>query len=245
MWRDLSVTTLPTPINAYEQYKPLNGNGIISGGGGGGKWNQPGNRSSYSLPHPAHVQSNQRWQHYSAEPPPPHHMQQRPLSHSPSYQHIPSSVVSNGIGPGGNHPHHQVRSRPVSMYDMPSYASQQPHSFSSFMAAAPPPPPSAASKMMMQNAKHHHQYQQQQQHHHHQQPHHHHSNGNLAESKGGGGGGNSIHMRQKPGELVRYTKINIIKIQIKFRIMNCLLRLHQPAKRLLYHFVFALLVINL
>lgn len=201
MWRDLSVTTLPTPINAYEQYKPLNGSGIITGGGGvgggGGKWgNQPGNRSSYSLPHPAHVQSNQRWQHYAEQhqlqQQQQHHLQQqqRPLSHSPSYQHIPSSVV-NSSGGAGNHHHHQVRSRPVSMYDMP-YGTQQPHSFSSFM---PPPPPPSASKMMMQNAKHHHQQQQQQ---------HHHSNGNLADSKGGGGGGGSAaHLRQKPGELVR------------------------------------------
>lgn len=210
MWRDLSVTTLPTPINAYEQYKPLNGNGIISGGGGGGKWNQPGNRSSYSLPHPAHVQSNQRWQHYAAEPPPPHHLQQRPLSHSPSYPHIPSSVISNGhgvgSGGGGQMPHHQVRSRPVSMYDMPSYTSQQPHSFSSFMAAGPPPP--SQSKMMMQNAKHHHSHQMQQHQQHHQSQHY--INGNSIESKGGGDRNGALHLRQKPGELVRDTRFIIL-----------------------------------
>lgn len=85
-------------------------------------------RSSYSLPHPAHMQSNTRWQHLQHD----QHQnamlqQQQPLHrstlmHSPSYPHIPSAgdphlllpLHSNGEHRGGG-----GRPRPVSMYDTP------------------------------------------------------------------------------------------------------------------------------
>jgi hypothetical protein len=107
MWRDLSVSTMQSPINGYQQYPTQPNNKA--------KWsNQPGTRNSYSLPHPAHA-TNQRWQHFDS----------RPLMHAPSYQHI--SVPNN-------HQPHQLssRSRPVSMYDVP--VNQQPYSYMNFMS---------------------------------------------------------------------------------------------------------------
>lgn len=179
MWRDLSITTLPTPINAYEQYKPLNGN---NGGSGLAKWNTPGSRSSYSLPHPAHVQSNQRWQHYG---------EQRPISHSPSYPHIPSHVNGNN----GNLP---LRSRPVSMYDMPS---NQPHSFSSFTPPQPLPPLLPSSQLSMNNSHNNNNNNN----HHHTKYSSHNNLSNITNSHNIGpsmkNGGS--HLKQRPGELVR------------------------------------------
>lgn len=90
---------------------------MVNGGGSGP-------RSSYSLPHPAHLQSNTRWQgmHHDQpmKPQPPGMMgpQRSSLMHSPSYPHIPSAGDphhSNGDHRGG-------RPRPVSMYDMPQSA---------------------------------------------------------------------------------------------------------------------------
>lgn len=193
MWRDLSITTLPSPINAYEQYKPLNGGPpIVSSGGvggGGGKWqNIPGTRSSYSLPHPAHVQSNQRWQHYG----------DRPISHSPSYQHIPSQIPppNNDRGGGVN-----LRSRPVSMYDMPMHTMHQPHSFSSFtpQQLLPPPPPSSNHKSHSSHNINNNNSINNNNNHNSNNSHHHNHNGHAAAAKNGGG----MHLRQKPGELVR------------------------------------------
>lgn len=190
MWRDLSITTLPSPINAYEQYKPLNGGPpVVQSGGGGGKWqNIPGTRSSYSLPHPAHVQSNQRWQHYG----------DRPISHSPSYPHIPSQIASNGDRGMAN-----MRSRPVSMYDMPmTMHQQQPHSFSSFtpQQLLPPLPPSSALSVNSNNNnnhKHSSHNNNSNNNNNNYNSSHNHNNGHNAKNGGG------MHLRQKPGELVR------------------------------------------
>lgn len=86
---------------------------------------QPNLRSSYSLPHPAHLQSNTRWQHLH------HHdqnvmmMQQQQqqrstLMHSPSYPHIPSAGGDQHLLHGhSNGDNHRGRPRPVSMYDTP------------------------------------------------------------------------------------------------------------------------------
>lgn len=82
-------------------------------------------RSSYSLPHPAHLQSNTRWQHLQHDQ---HQnaMLQQPLHrstlmHSPSYQHIPSAgdphLLQQHIN--GEHRGGGGRPRPVSMYDTP------------------------------------------------------------------------------------------------------------------------------
>lgn len=163
MWRDLSVTAVQSPssINMY-QY-PQNGQYMNGGGGGGGgggpnggnggginKWNQPGNRASYSLPHPAHTQSNQRWQHLDS----------RPLIHSPSFQHIPNNSSLHSISSNYNNNINMKAQRPVSMYDMST--SSQPHSFSSFMplkkngsmSKIGPPPPSIPPQPQQQQ---HHQ----------------------------------------------------------------------------------------
>lgn len=86
----------------------------------------PQTRSAYSLPHPAHLQSNARWQNLHAHDQNAaammmmHQQQQRStLMHSPSYPHIPSAngdhhlLRGDGERGGGGKP------RPVSMYDMP------------------------------------------------------------------------------------------------------------------------------
>ena len=78
-------------------------------------------RSSYSLPHPAHLQSNARWQHLQLEQNAMMQQQRSTLMHSPSYPHIPSAGTdphlmmhsNGGSGGGGGRP------RPVSMYEMP------------------------------------------------------------------------------------------------------------------------------
>lgn len=73
-------------------------------------------RSSYSLPHPAHMQSNARWQnlHHHEQNAMMQQQQRSTLMHSPSYPHIPSSGGDQHLlhGSGG-------RPRPVSMYDTP------------------------------------------------------------------------------------------------------------------------------
>lgn len=196
MWRDLSITTLPSPINAYEQYKPLNGGPPVVSGGGGGKWqNIPGTRSSYSLPHPAHVQSNQRWQHYG----------ERPISHSPSYPHIPSQIANNGDRGMAN-----MRSRPVSMYDMPmTMHQQQPHSFSSFtpQQLLPPPLPPPSVNNNHKHSSHNNSNNNNNINNNNHNSSHNHNNGHS--TKNGAGG---LHLRQKPGELVRKRKIFITLI---------------------------------
>lgn len=107
MWRDTSATQVHQPINSYQHYpqsspqppSAINGN----------KWNVPGQRTSYSLPHPGHVQSNMRWQH---QPKPDSQLSSstRNLTHTPSFLH-PSKDI--------NRPPNMGR-RPVSMYETPS-----------------------------------------------------------------------------------------------------------------------------
>lgn len=81
-------------------------------------------RSSYSLPHPAHMQSNARWQHLHPHEQNAMMLQQQQqqqqlhrstLMHSPSYPHIPSSGGDQHLLHGNGRPQ-----RPVSMYDTPS-----------------------------------------------------------------------------------------------------------------------------
>lgn len=110
MWRDLSSTQVHQSLNPYQQYPPspnqTNGNGVTAGAN---KWNAPaGQRSSYSLPHPGHAQSNMRWQ----KPELNNQLSSstRNLTHNPSFLH-PSSDNRVTIG---------QRQRPASMYDTPS-----------------------------------------------------------------------------------------------------------------------------
>lgn len=108
MWRDTSATQVHPPLNSYQHYpqsspqppSAINGN----------KWNVPGQRSSYSLPHPGHVQSNMRWQHQQ-KPDIQLSNSTRNLTHTPSFLH-PSKDI--------NRPPNMGRARPVSMYETPT-----------------------------------------------------------------------------------------------------------------------------
>lgn len=108
MWRDTSATQVHPPLNSYQHYpqsspqppSAINGN----------KWNVPGQRSSYSLPHPGHVQSNMRWQHQQ-KPDTQLSNSTRNLTHTPSFLH-PSKDI--------NRPPNMGRARPVSMYETPT-----------------------------------------------------------------------------------------------------------------------------
>lgn len=119
MWRDLSSTQVHQSLNPYQQYPPspnqTNGNGVASNGPPN-KWNvaapPPGQRSSYSLPHPGHAQSNMRWQ----KPDLNNQLSSstRNLTHNQSFLH-PSGNDNRVSG--------QIigqRQRPASMYDTPS-----------------------------------------------------------------------------------------------------------------------------
>ncbi|XP_037033968.1 serine/threonine-protein kinase svkA isoform X1 [Bradysia coprophila] len=109
MWRDTSATQVHQPLNSYQHYPQssqppppaINGN----------KWNVPGQRSSYSLPHPGHVQSNMRWQHQQ-KPDPQLSSSTRNLTHTPSFLH-PSKDINR-------QPSHMGRQRPNSMYETPT-----------------------------------------------------------------------------------------------------------------------------
>lgn len=149
MWRDISATQVHQSLNPYQQYPPppsatLNHGKWHSNGSG---YNSPAEaaaaaRTSYSLPHPGHAQSNARWQ---KQPEPNgggvHNLQlqqqltnsARNLTHHQSFQHI--GPGGGGVGGGGgsgsqqdlSHNNGQLRGvapgprqRPASMYDTPS-----------------------------------------------------------------------------------------------------------------------------
>lgn len=127
MWRDLSTSAVAPAVGSYQQFSQSgqytrtnssspppaqfhksNSNLLMINGGGGQKYNVPGQqRSSSSLPHPAHAQSNMRWQQYDQFP------NSRTLAHSPSFQHIPNNSANVGSASS------QMRQRPASMYDTP------------------------------------------------------------------------------------------------------------------------------
>lgn len=135
MWRDISATQVHQSLNPYQQYPPP----PITANGGGNKWNVPGQRSSYSLPHPGHTQSNMRWQKPAAATADGSNghtnngnlLQNQPLSSSTrNLSHTPSFLHPSGAGGevqtttqrsaspavSNNGP----RQRPASMYDTPS-----------------------------------------------------------------------------------------------------------------------------
>lgn len=116
MWRDTSATQVHPTLNTYQHY-PQSSPQPQSAAINGNKWNVPGQRSSYSLPHPGHVQSNMRWQHQQK---PDHNPQlsnsTRNLTHTPSFLH-PSKDVNR---PPPNMGPNMGRARPVSMYETPT-----------------------------------------------------------------------------------------------------------------------------
>lgn len=127
MWHathELSATQVHHPsINAYQHYSTtqLPHHHVVHHNGNTNKWNIAGQRSSYSLPHPGHTQSNMRWHKYDEKPAQtqPH----RHLSNStrnlatipanPAY--LEQRQMYNGNGGGG-----AARQRPASMYDSPN-----------------------------------------------------------------------------------------------------------------------------
>lgn len=130
MWHtanDISATQVHHPnLNAYQHYSTARTHYQSSNSNTSfGKWNKTGQRSSYSLPHPGHAQSNMRWnqnddkshiiasrtqpaQHFSSSP--------RNLSLISTNETFPyeqrSLFGSTGVG--------IQRQRPASMYDPPN-----------------------------------------------------------------------------------------------------------------------------
>lgn len=153
MWRDISATQVHQSLNPYQQYPPPPSATLNHG-----KWHSSGSgglsgasaaaaaaaaaRSSYSLPHPGHAQSNARWQKQS-EPNGGgvHNLQlqqqlsssARNLTHHQSFLHIGpgGAAASSGSGSQQDLSHTNggqqrgaaapgPRQRPASMYDTPS-----------------------------------------------------------------------------------------------------------------------------
>lgn len=128
MWHtthELSATQVHHPsINAYQQYSTtqIPHHHANYHNGNMGKWNVSGQRSSYSLPHPGHTQSNTRWSKYD-EKPVLMASQTQPIRHlsnstrnlatmppSATYLHEQRQMYGSGL----------QRQRPASMYDTPN-----------------------------------------------------------------------------------------------------------------------------
>lgn len=128
MWHtshELSATQVHhPPINAYQHYSStqIPHHHANYHNGNMAKWNVSGQRSSYSLPHPGHTQSNMRWGKYDDKA----HIiaaQTQPLRNlsnstrnlatmppNPSYLHEQRQMYGSGL----------QRQRPASMYDSPN-----------------------------------------------------------------------------------------------------------------------------
>lgn len=130
MWHtthELSATQLHHPsINAYQHYTTAQIPHPHAGhhNGNMNKWNIAGQRSSYSLPHPGHTQSNMRWSKFdekahlkATQTQPARNLSTstRNLSAAPpnaSYMHDQRQIFGPGVG--------MPRQRPASMYDSPN-----------------------------------------------------------------------------------------------------------------------------
>lgn len=186
MWHtthELSATQVHHPaINAYQHYSTaqIPHHHASHHNGNMNKWNIAGQRSSYSLPHPGHTQSNMRWSKYDDK------------AHLKATQTQPARNLSNStrnlaaippnaaafmhdqrqiFGPGVGMP----RQRPASMYDSPNSMpniNYHNHHLNGFIPVSSNQSKKDAAKMN--------------------------KNGN-----GGGGGGVGVGLRQSPGELVR------------------------------------------
>lgn len=129
MWHtthELSATQVHHPsINAYQQYSTtqIPHHHANYHNGNTAKWNISGQRSSYSLPHPGHTQSNMRWSKYDEK------------AHMIAAQPQPIRNLSNStrnlatMPPNVTYLHEQQRQmygsglqrqRPASMYDSPN-----------------------------------------------------------------------------------------------------------------------------
>lgn len=127
MWHtthELSATQVHHPaINAYQHYSTaqIAHHHANHHNGNMNKWNIAGQRSSYSLPHPGHTQSNMRWGKYdekthlkTSQTQPPRNLSNstRNLTSNPSYLHDQRQMFGPGVG--------VPRQRPASMYDSPN-----------------------------------------------------------------------------------------------------------------------------
>lgn len=125
MWHtthEPSATQIHYPTyNAYQHYTtnqvphhhPSHHNGNI------GKWNVAGQRSSYSLPHPGHTQSNLRWNKYedkshliASKTQPARHFSNSTRNLATTNIPILCDQRTGGVG--------LARHRPASMYDPPN-----------------------------------------------------------------------------------------------------------------------------
>lgn len=207
MWHaahDLSATQVHhhPSITTYQHYAS-NQNAHHHHNGNMSKWNVAGQRSSYSLPHPGHAQSHQRWQKHDDKhtvvpvPVPVRHLSNstRNLAVMPPNASFVHSIQLDG------RPMYGGRPRPASMYDTPN---NMPNSmpimnYNHHQRAASP----HQNGFFMPSSKKDAMRQQQQQHQH-QQPyassnqHNNHVNNNNNTHNH-----NSNGLRQSPGELVR------------------------------------------
>lgn len=156
MWRDISSTQVHQSLNPYQQYPPPPSTAL----NGGSKWNVAGQRSSYSLPHPGHEQSNMRWQKpadIGSNGAVTHQLSSstRNLTHNTSFLH------PSGAGGGDHQPQRQgsgllgQRQRPASMYDTPSsmgYHHQNGGGMAANKVGPPPPARNGGGGTLRQNA---------------------------------------------------------------------------------------------
>lgn len=202
MWHtthELSATQVHHPtINAYQHYSTaqIPHHHVAHHNGNMNKWNIAGQRSSYSLPHPGHAQSNMRWSKYgddkahlkaATQTQPARNLSNSTRNLSTMPPNISTSPVAAQyiLDPQQQHPQQRQlfgppgvgmpRQRPASMYDSPSSMpniNYHNHHLNGFI-----PLPSNSSK---KDAKQQQQHQQ-------------HASGKNA----------NVGLRQSPGELVR------------------------------------------
>lgn len=180
MWRDISATQVHQSLNPYQQYPPPPSATLQhgasnkyttaphGGSGGGGGPSGPGARSSYSLPHPGHAQSNSRWQKPSDRERDLQHQQQLAVSarnlvlQPSSFLYGSSSgsqqdLSTQGGVRGGGQPQSSgmaARQRPASMYETPSmgYAGAPNGARKAAHAPAPPAPGKVGSGVRRKNS---------------------------------------------------------------------------------------------
>lgn len=211
MWHaahDLSATQVhhhPT-LTTYQHYATNQNAHHHHNGNINSKWNVAGQRSSYSLPHPGHAQSHQRWQKHDDKHTIVPVVPVRHLSNSTRNLAVmpPNASFVHSIQLDGR-PMYGGRPRPASMYDTPNnmpnsmpimnynhhQRSASPHQ-NGFM-------PLSKKDALRQQQQHQHQQQlqaQQQKQHYASSNHNNHVNNNNNHNHSNG-------LRQSPGELVR------------------------------------------
>lgn len=220
MWHaahDLSATQVHhhPVITTYQHYATNQNAHHHHQNGNMNKWNVAGQRSSYSLPHPGHAQSHQRWQkhddkHTVVPVVPVRHLSSstRNLAVMPPNASFVHSIQLDG------RPMYGGRPRPASMYDTPNnmpnsmpmmnynhhQQSASPHQ-NGFMPASK----KDAMRQQQQQQQQQLQLQAQQKQHYASSNHNNHMNNNSNHNHNHSNG-----LRQSPGELVSHcTQHNI------------------------------------